>query len=49
MNAKVAKKVRHEVKKLEQKLASEFKDWTKSLGWIDRFKLGWNIFWKIKW
>ena len=49
MNAKTAKKVRREVKKLEQKLASEFKDWTKSLGIRDRIKLGFCIIFRRKW
>lgn len=49
MNPKIAKKVRREVKKLEQKLASEFKDWTRSLGLWDRIKLGCCIIFKRKW
>jgi hypothetical protein len=49
MNPKTAKKVRREVKKLEQKIASEFKDWTKSLGIWNRLILGFNILFKRRW
>ncbi len=49
MNSKTAKKVRRGVKKLEQKIASEFKDWTRSLGWRDRIKLAFCIIFKRKW
>jgi mRNA-degrading endonuclease RelE of RelBE toxin-antitoxin system len=49
MNSKVAKKVRREVKKLEQKIASEFKDWTQSLGIKGRVILAFCIIFKRKW
>jgi mRNA-degrading endonuclease RelE of RelBE toxin-antitoxin system len=49
VNSKISKKVRREVRKLEQKIASEFKDWTRSLGAWDRVKLGFCIIFKRKW
>jgi hypothetical protein len=49
MNAKVSKKVRREVRKLEMKLASEFKEWTRSLGIKDRIVLAFCIIFKRKW